>query len=311
MLFRSREAGRPGIGTLALTWWVLPFFLLARFLPILWHHARYLQPTHAVFLPLVALGAHGIDKAIARYRGGDTPFVLGTLVGVVLFAGFSWTDQLGNNARDIWSQQVEQGRWIAAHTAPDAVIAANDVGAIGYYSERRVLDLEGIVTPSMLPDALEGDGSVYERFLLEKPSWFVVFPTWFDSSFSSGVLRTVRHAQLVERSISGGDDLVVATLDPTIPASAARPPPLEEGERILDTFNVGARLDEEAHAFTLEDEQPERGRRNKVLGGTYADGSKVVDSSRRVLGVVTMRLPLGGSSRLVGRFGAKIGRAHV
>ena len=43
----------------------------------------------------------------------------------------------------------------------------------------------------------------------------------------------------------------------------------------------------------------------------YADGSKVVDSSRRVLGVVTMRLPLGGSSRLVGRFGASSGPSRL
>lgn len=308
---RDRDAGRPGIGALALLWWGLPFLLLAKVLPILWHHARYLQPTHAVFLPLVALGAHGIDRAIARIRGGDAPFVLSTLVGMVAFAGFGWPAELGRNARDISSQQVEQGRWIAANTPADAVIAANDIGAIGYYGQRRVIDLEGIATPSMLPDALEGDGSVYERFLLEKPDFFVVFPTWFDSSFSSGVLKIVRHARLVERSISGGDDLVVAVLDPEVAASADRGPTLEEGERVADTLNVSALRDEVAHGFWLEDTQPERGRRNKVLSGTYADGTVVVDSARRILGEVRFRMERGPGSRLVGRFGPSAGPSRL
>jgi hypothetical protein len=43
------------------------------------------------------------------------------------------------------------GRWLGAHAAPDAMIATPDIGAIGYFSQRPVLDLGGLVTPRMVP----------------------------------------------------------------------------------------------------------------------------------------------------------------
>jgi hypothetical protein len=46
---------------------------------------------------------------------------------------------------------VRWGRWFGAHAPPHAVIATPDIGAIGYFSERRVVDLAGLVTPAMIP----------------------------------------------------------------------------------------------------------------------------------------------------------------
>ena len=46
---------------------------------------------------------------------------------------------------------IPWGRWFAEHTASDAVVAAPDIGALGYVSQRRVLDLAGLVTPAMVP----------------------------------------------------------------------------------------------------------------------------------------------------------------
>jgi hypothetical protein len=39
------------------------------------------------------------------------------------------------------------GRWLAVNTAPTDTIACFDVGAIKYYSGRRVVDLGGLVDP--------------------------------------------------------------------------------------------------------------------------------------------------------------------
>lgn len=46
---------------------------------------------------------------------------------------------------------VTWGRWFDRHAAPEAVIATPDIGAIGYFSRRRVVDLAGLVTPAMIP----------------------------------------------------------------------------------------------------------------------------------------------------------------
>jgi hypothetical protein len=51
----------------------------------------------------------------------------------------------------ITNSLVAWGRWFGGHTAPDAVIATPDIGAIGYFSDRRVVDLAGLITPAMVP----------------------------------------------------------------------------------------------------------------------------------------------------------------
>ncbi len=45
---------------------------------------------------------------------------------------------------------LDTGRWLAANTPEDAVVATRDIGGIGYFSERRICDLGGLVTPGML-----------------------------------------------------------------------------------------------------------------------------------------------------------------
>src|SRR5207344_2321604 len=43
------------------------------------------------------------------------------------------------------------GRWLAEHTPPTAVIGTHDVGAIAYYSRRRIVDAAGLVSREVTP----------------------------------------------------------------------------------------------------------------------------------------------------------------
>jgi hypothetical protein len=43
----------------------------------------------------------------------------------------------------------EMGRWLDGNAASDALVAAPDIGAIGYYSGREILDLGGLITPEI------------------------------------------------------------------------------------------------------------------------------------------------------------------
>jgi hypothetical protein len=45
----------------------------------------------------------------------------------------------------------ELGRWCAAHTGAGSTVAIADIGAFGYYSGRRVLDLAGLISPELVP----------------------------------------------------------------------------------------------------------------------------------------------------------------
>lgn len=43
----------------------------------------------------------------------------------------------------------EAGEWLAAHSPPDAQVGALEVGALGYYSQRAVLDFAGLIQPDI------------------------------------------------------------------------------------------------------------------------------------------------------------------
>ncbi|HMI30641.1 MAG TPA: hypothetical protein VK527_02810, partial [Candidatus Limnocylindrales bacterium] len=61
------------------------------------------------------------------------------------------------------------GIWARDHTPPNAYFAVADIGAFGYYSERRVLDLYGLVTPRIAPLTVrEGYDAVVKRCLFEE-----------------------------------------------------------------------------------------------------------------------------------------------
>jgi len=61
------------------------------------------------------------------------------------------------------------GLWARASTPPQTRFAVSDIGAFGYYSDRPVLDLFGLVTPEMAPIVVRaGYDAVVENLLFEK-----------------------------------------------------------------------------------------------------------------------------------------------
>jgi hypothetical protein len=58
--------------------------------------------------------------------------------------------QVRSFTRGLEQSLIPWGRWFAAHTPEHASIATPDIGAIGYFSERRIVDLSGLISPQML-----------------------------------------------------------------------------------------------------------------------------------------------------------------
>jgi len=59
--------------------------------------------------------------------------------------------QVESFTRGMEQSLIPFGRWLGAHARADASVATPDIGAIGYFSGRRVVDLGGLVTPRMIP----------------------------------------------------------------------------------------------------------------------------------------------------------------
>jgi hypothetical protein len=72
---------------------------------------------------------------------------------------------------------VNVAHWLAQNTAEDALIAAHDIGAIGYFAERPLLDLAGLISPEIIP--LLSDEAALSQYVLDSQAdYLVTAPGW-------------------------------------------------------------------------------------------------------------------------------------
>jgi hypothetical protein len=114
--------------------------------------------------------------------------------------------------QNIDAMQVRLGRWVAASTPPDARLALNDIGAIAYLSRREVVDLVGLVTPSILPHRVAGEDAVLAYLERACPDYLIVFPAWFPRlTARADRFAPVHQVRLARNTVAGSDLMVVYT----------------------------------------------------------------------------------------------------
>jgi hypothetical protein len=165
-----------------LLWWLLwlwPVVLIAAYavhLPVAYQHARYQMPALA---PLIALGAAGAAPLLVDRRRQLLAGVGAGILAVASVLSMVRGAQIyAANVRYIDAFQVKTALWIRAHTSDRALIATHDVGAIGYFSHRRVLDMAGLIDPEVVPRL--GNQTALETYLSTRHAAYVVmFTDWF------------------------------------------------------------------------------------------------------------------------------------
>lgn len=59
-------------------------------------------------------------------------------------------DLFASECRYIHNRQVVTAEWLKEHTNETDVICTHDIGAIGFYSERKIIDAAGLITPALV-----------------------------------------------------------------------------------------------------------------------------------------------------------------
>ena len=240
LLSRPWQFEREWIGWLASINLLLPFLILPG-LWVLWRRGgRYWVWPASILL------VHPIGMAlIAPYRGPGFQegrysihlLPLAIVVGVSALAPLVWAARIqpawGRMAcalllaaslaplatgasryawavQNIAAMQVGLGRWVAAHTPPNARLALNDVGAITYLGRREVIDVMGLVTPAIIPYRREGEAGVLRYLERTCPDYLIVFPAWFPTlSARADLFTAVHRVKLDHNTVAGADEMVV------------------------------------------------------------------------------------------------------
>ena len=194
-------------GFLILCWIIAMFLAYWKELPYLYQEGRYMMPVIPPLLMLGVLGASVTVEFLRRKRGAGNRLrwwtglaALLTLIPAVQFAvaGGEIGRRYAGQCRYISDRQVKAAHWMHGNLPVGAVVATHDIGAIGFYSGRRVVDMVGLVSPQMIPN-LHSLDSLVAFLVRERVTHIAVLRNWFEIVNVNPVFQTDEsHPEIME-----------------------------------------------------------------------------------------------------------------
>jgi len=191
--------------------YLLAFSLVyAMRLPVIYQHGRYLMP----IIPLtIYLGIVGTVSLISAIRFVRTRRLLSLFIGASLASlllGFSWLGMqaYASDVRFINCEMVATARWIDQHTPAEALLATHDIGAIGYFSRRPLLDLAGLITPEVIP-IIRDEEALLDFVYAHQADYLITFPSWYPQMVQNPSLQRIYHTDCEHTRLLGQDNMSV------------------------------------------------------------------------------------------------------
>jgi hypothetical protein len=159
------------------------------------NHARYLVPVFDLlaftFVLTIALLQKTISQKICKGKlsehvaeiDGATKVVAAGVVCLVLLSSvipqyFNMATLHAREVRNTNERQVITGLWLRENTPEDAVLAVHDAGALRFFSERRIIDMAGLVSPEFTSSNMT-TGEILSYLRAEGCEYFVFFDRLF------------------------------------------------------------------------------------------------------------------------------------
>ncbi|HEX9615721.1 MAG TPA: tetratricopeptide repeat protein, partial [Bacteroidota bacterium] len=192
--FRRRQAD----GLIPLLFASGLFFAYWIKLPYLYQNGRYMMPVLPFVLILGLLGLEWLltsgSSALKLKLNGKT---LDTLRAVVLsyaaihFAFGTWQERTSyqDYCAYINDRQVKAAHWIRNNLPESAVVATHDVGALAYYSNRRIVDMVGLVSPEMI-DRIGNLDKLRDFLIQNGVTHLALLRNWFEVVNVTPVFQT-------------------------------------------------------------------------------------------------------------------------
>ena len=133
-------------------WFVGYLWLYVSRLP-LYQHGRYIMPAMPIFFlwGILALVNFVGSKQFGRYHWFAQTLWQVSAAAVYLLFIVLGARSYGQDVAVIESEMVVTAKWAAVNIPPGAVIAAHDIGALGYFDNHPLIDLAGLISPEVIP----------------------------------------------------------------------------------------------------------------------------------------------------------------
>ncbi len=126
-------------------------------LPAFYQHGRYVIPALPVFIVIGVVGTLQLVNAGRRSittRVLSRSLAISSLLGLIFFF-VQGASVYSRDVRIIDEEMVASAFWIKENIPLDQPLAIHDIGAVGYFAPRPLLDLAGLVSPEIIPFILD------------------------------------------------------------------------------------------------------------------------------------------------------------
>jgi hypothetical protein len=167
--------------------WFFGFILLyAIKLPVTYQHGRYLIPLIPVYLCLSIPGVLKLIEIMSRRRIGWVIGQVWLFSTILVSFGFYilGARAYGSDVAIIETEMVEPSLWIKNNTPLDSIIAAHDIGALGYFGDRFVIDLAGLINKDVVP-IVTNPRELTKYLKKSEAEYLMIFPNWYSEPLVS------------------------------------------------------------------------------------------------------------------------------
>jgi hypothetical protein len=163
--------------------WVIGYISIYAFkLPVDYQHGRYVMPVLPIFLGFGIAGCAGwlawnTDVVWRRIVGR----VFWVSVGLISFA--FWLRGANAFAYDvavIETEMVSAAKWINENLDEEAIVAAHDIGALGYFGNREIVDMAGLISPDVIP-IIRDEKALSAYLSKQEVDFLMTFPNWYQT----------------------------------------------------------------------------------------------------------------------------------
>jgi arabinofuranosyltransferase len=180
---RRREWGIPLTAL-----WMFGYILLYILRLPVYQHGRYLMPAMGIFLLIGLMGFVEFLPSMRTYRTrlGRQASLAAVVMLSLAFGGYG-AYTYGSDVALIETEMVASAKWAAQNIPPEALIAAHDIGALGFFGQHATLiDLAGLISPEVVPFIRDEDrlaSYMDERHV----DYLIAFPNWYPALAQYGM----------------------------------------------------------------------------------------------------------------------------
>jgi hypothetical protein len=171
----TRSQRKNALLLLPALWFIGLIMLYAARLPANYQHGRYVIPALPSLLLLGVVGTYGLLQRTRKSMAGRVllrTLVIATALMFGYFAVVIGPSVYSTDVHVIEEEMVTPAKWLAENLAPDDLLVVHDIGAVGYFAPRTIIDLAGLVSPEVIP--LIGDDEALWALMQERDARYLM-----------------------------------------------------------------------------------------------------------------------------------------